>query len=229
MDQNSDSVDHEAIIAEFAALRAEILQRSNLQWNIFALQLTASGVVFSFALSNSTHIAILLILPVISYALTGRYVSQAFGTDRIATYIREVLEVKMNGELHWETWQRIQPLQSRALGWLSPLFLVFPGVAVIALASVAPYVWASSNTSASKRALIIIIWLVGVFVTVLSFQLTARRAFKRKARRAFKRRIWNVQRRLGDNSPAASHDADPTAGQISTHGSANKALSLIHI
>jgi hypothetical protein len=57
----------------------------------------------------------------------------------------------------------------------------------------------------------------------MSFQLVARRAFKRTARLAFKRRFWTLQRRLGDNSRAASHDADPTASQISTHGSANKA------
>lgn len=215
MNENGDSVDREAILAEFVALRAEILQRANLQWNIVAFQLTASGVIFSFALSNSTHIAILLILPMITYALTGRYVSQSLGVDRIAAYIREVLEVKMNGELHWEAWHRIHHHQPRALDWLSPLFLVFPGVAVIALASVAPYVWTSSNTSPSERVLIIIIWLVGVFVTMLSFQMVARRAFKRRA--------WALQQRLDDNSLAASPDADPAASQISADNSVNKA------
>lgn len=181
MNQHSNLVDRETVIAEFAALRAEILQRSNLQWSIFAFQLTASGVIFSFALSSSSHVGILLILPVITYALTGRYVSQGLGVDKIATYIREVLEVKMNGELNWETWHRTHVPPARALTRLSPL-LVFPGVAVIALTSVAPYVWASSNTSVSKRVLIVIVWFVGVAVTALSFQLTARRALKHRIR-----------------------------------------------
>ena len=95
MNQNSNPVDRKTVIAEFVALREEILQRSNLQWNIFALQLTATGVVFSFALSDPSHASILLILPVIAYALAGRYVFQGFNIDKIATYIREVLDVKM--------------------------------------------------------------------------------------------------------------------------------------
>jgi hypothetical protein len=72
MNSDNNAVDREMLLAEFAALRAEILQRTSLQWNIFALQLTAAGVVFSFALSSPSHTAFLLILPVITYALTGR-------------------------------------------------------------------------------------------------------------------------------------------------------------
>jgi hypothetical protein len=171
MNQNSNPVDRETVIAEFAALREEILQRSNHQWNIFALQLTATGVVFSFALSNPSHAGILLILPVITYALAGRYVFQGFYIDKIAMYIREVLDVKMNGELYWEAWQRIQAHPPRTLTWLDPLLFIFPGVSGIALASAAPYVWASSNTSAGGRVLIVIIWCIGIAATALSFQL----------------------------------------------------------
>ncbi len=201
MKQSDNSADRETIMAEFTALRAEIVNRSNIQWNVFALQLTASGVVFSFALSNSSHIAILLIIPWITYALTGRYVSQGTGVHELGKYIREVLEVKMNGELHWETWRTIQPVQARALSWLNPLYLVFPGVAVIALASVAPYVWTSSNTSSSKRALIIVIWLIGVLVTALAFQLVARRVSIHKGQ--------ILRRRPNDNLRPALRDSDP--------------------
>jgi hypothetical protein len=91
------SIHHETLLAEFAALRAEILQRQNIQWNTFALQLTAAGVVFSFALSNPSHTGFLLILPVVTYALTGRYVSQSIGTEKVGIYIREVLNVKFEG------------------------------------------------------------------------------------------------------------------------------------
>ena len=94
MGQNGNSVNREASIAEFQALRTEILQRTNLQWSIFAFQLTAAGVVYSFALSSSSHISILLILPVITYALTGRYVSQNITIEKSAKYIREVIEVR---------------------------------------------------------------------------------------------------------------------------------------
>lgn len=100
MNRDNKSIDHETLLAEFAALRAEILQRQSIQWNTFALQLTAAGVVFSFALSNPSHTGFLLILPVVTYALTGRYVSQSIGTEKVGIYIREVLDVKLKGQLH---------------------------------------------------------------------------------------------------------------------------------
>ena len=122
MPQEDDSVSRQINLAEFAALRSEIINRSNLAWNIFALQLTAAGVIFSFALSNPHHTGFLLILPLTSYAFTGRYVSQHLGTQNVGTYIREVLDPKMNGELSWEGWIRGRPSQARALSWLNPLF-----------------------------------------------------------------------------------------------------------
>jgi len=173
MDKHDGAVDREMLLAEFAALRAEILQRTSLQWNIFALQLTAAGVVFSFALSNPSHTGFLLILPVISYALASRFVNQRFSIQTLGTYIREVLEVKSEGELQWETWNGAQPPWGhRIFSWVNANFLVFPGTAVIALAWVAPYVW-ESHTSAGRRVLIVIIWLIGIVVTVFSAQMIA--------------------------------------------------------
>jgi hypothetical protein len=176
MNSDNNAVDREMLLAEFVALRQEIVQRTSLQWNIFALQLTAAGVVYSFALSSPSHTAFLLILPVITYALTGRYVSQYMAVQKVGIYIREVLEVRAKGGLQWESWTRYQPprVRARALNWLNPLLIAFPGPAIIALASVAPYVWTSQNASVGRRVLLVIIWLVGVVVTALSVQLTTR-------------------------------------------------------
>jgi hypothetical protein len=175
MDKHESPVDREMLIAEFAALRAEILQRSSLQWKIVALQLTAAGVIVSFALSSPSHTGFLLILPLISYALIARYISHFLVIQALGTYIHDVLEVRAKGELHWQTWYRAQPLsRHRILNWLNANFLVFPGTSVIALAWEAPYVW-ESHTSAGKRVLIIIIWLIGVAVTVLSIQMISSR------------------------------------------------------
>src|SRR5260370_17299780 len=49
-------------LAEFAALRAEILQNLQMQWNIFALQLTATAVFFFFSLLSSQQPTYFLIL-----------------------------------------------------------------------------------------------------------------------------------------------------------------------
>jgi hypothetical protein len=200
MNKDNPAVDREMLLAEFAALRAEMVQRSSLQWNIFALQLTAAGVVFSFALSNPSHTGFLLILPIISYALAGRYISQSTAIQTIGTYIREVLEVRAKGELHWETWVKAyRPRALRVLNWIHPYYLVFPGVAVFALAWVTPYVW-ESHTSASKRVLIVIIWIIGIVVTALSIQMITRD----------RSRFWRrVAAKIG-SGPDARDTGDPS-------------------
>ena len=68
-------------LAEFAALRAEVLQAFSTQWNILALQLTATAVLFSFSLTSRTRTGFLLIVPIVSYVLNGRYLrGEAGGT-----------------------------------------------------------------------------------------------------------------------------------------------------
>src|SRR5690348_12310111 len=100
MTRDGHPVDRQTLLAEFSALRAEILQRTNIAWNVFALQVTAAGIIFSFALSKDTHTGFLLILPVITYAFSGRYTAQVAGVEKLGRYIREVLEVKANGDLN---------------------------------------------------------------------------------------------------------------------------------
>jgi len=171
MDNDNHVADREMLLAEYNALRAEILQRTNLRWTIFALQLTAAGAVFGFTLSNRSHIGFLLILPVISYALTARFVIETLAIRSMGTYIREFLEKQTKGSLHWQMWiETDRPPRPPILNWANPNFLVFPGPAVLALVWVAPYVW-ESHASAVKRVLIVIIWFVGIIVTLLSIQL----------------------------------------------------------
>jgi hypothetical protein len=176
MERGNKSVNYDIVIAEYEALRTEILQRSNTQWNIFALQLTAAAVVFSFALSNSSHTEFLLILPVLSYALCARYVSQSAAVQKLGKYIRDVLEPKAQGQIHWETWNKAQPpvIRLRALDWINPLYFVFPGVAITSLAWVAPDVWAGQNISIGERILLVIIWFIGIAITALTFWLIDR-------------------------------------------------------
>jgi hypothetical protein len=171
MAEDRDPTGVSVALAEFEALRAEILQISNSQWSILALQLTAAGVVFSFALSSAGHIGFLLILPVITYAFTGVYVDHHFEIQQVAAYIREVLEPKLGGHLHWETWLRRNPPKLQTRVWLHPLFLTFPAVAAVAIIWVSAYVWMSLSIPTGKRVLLIIIWFVGIFATLLSFQL----------------------------------------------------------
>jgi len=168
-----DQRNREVMLAEYSALRNEILQRMGFQWSIFALQLTAAGVIFSFSLSSSSHTGFLLIIPIATYVLSGRYLAVYLGIRNISAYIREVLEPKANGQLNWEGWCAMQQPRARPLTLLNPLFLAFPGIAVAALVWVAPYVW-GHPLSAGTRILIASTWFIGIAVTGLSFHLIGR-------------------------------------------------------
>jgi hypothetical protein len=78
----------EVLLAEFSALRDEILQNLSMQWNTFVFQLTTTGIVFSFALTDKSRVGFLLIIPVVSYALGGRFLHGSRAIQEIGIYIR---------------------------------------------------------------------------------------------------------------------------------------------
>jgi hypothetical protein len=65
--------DADGPLAEFVALRDEILQLNQQQNQMLALQLTISGAVFGIAISHAGLADILMIVPVVSYSLCARY------------------------------------------------------------------------------------------------------------------------------------------------------------
>ena len=81
----------EVLLAEFSALRDEILQNLSMQWNTFVFQLTTTGIVFSFALTDKSRVGFLLIIPVVSYALGGRFLHGSRAIQEIGIYIRDEL------------------------------------------------------------------------------------------------------------------------------------------
>lgn len=105
-------------LAEFSALREEIQARVKAQQQMLSLQLTLSGAVFGFAISQPGKTALLLIVPFSSYLLCGRLVAQHFGTLRVAKYIKEDLSDRVPGGLRWEQW--LEQQQSRRPHLLVP-------------------------------------------------------------------------------------------------------------
>lgn len=122
-------------IAEFTALRAEIERRSTHQHNLIALQVTSAGTLFGFAISAADRGVLLLILPLTSYMLAARYVAYYFGIKLVADYISEVLSPQVGGSLQWEKWRlgNMHRYHDRALTLVHPLYILFPGVAAMAL------------------------------------------------------------------------------------------------
>jgi hypothetical protein len=160
-------------LAEFSALRAEILQCLQMQWNSFALQLTATAVIFSFSLSSNSRTGFLLILPVITYVLGSQFMNNYEGMQRIAAYIIEELSPMVPGGLRWEEWRRHYIVSQRGptsrLSVHLPSPSIFPMVSIVALAWVTPYIWSNRHLSSLSRSLSVVVWVLDLGITAISF------------------------------------------------------------
>ena len=169
-------------LAEFAALRQEIERRSNTQQILFTLQITISGAMFSFALTGQGRSYFLLIIPISTYILTGRYVIQHYGIVYAGEYIRDVLATTVAGGLGWERWlinHRRKHLFF--LEWVDPHYMAYPGVALLALTWIAPRLVLDNGLSPPVKVGMISLWFLGVMATAVCFYMVwyARRGWWR--------------------------------------------------
>jgi uncharacterized membrane protein len=160
----------ETALAEFSALRAEILARQGFQHTIMALNLTLTGAIFGFALARPGQLLALLIVPLIAFMLCGRYITQDYGIEEIGRYIRKDLAKKVAGGLGWEDFIRGRRIaENRRLFYgLDPLFIAFPGVSIAAVLLSAGRVWAWPHGVSVQAALLAVSWCLDIFLTLLS-------------------------------------------------------------
>lgn len=163
---SSGPSEHETALAEFCALRNEIVSRQGHQHALLVVQITVAGAIFSFALSAPTRSVVLLAIPVATYMVTGRYVANSYANRSLGNYIRTQLSVKLPGGLGWEEWLYQRRAKMRRSWGVDPLFICFPGVSGLAAVSVLPNLihLGASFTS----ALLWVGWSVGCLLTALS-------------------------------------------------------------
>ncbi|WP_250030162.1 hypothetical protein [Paractinoplanes maris] len=166
------SPEHESALAEFTALRAEIVARQNIQQGLLSLQLTAAGALFSLALSGAGRSAALLILPLITYMLAGRHVSHSYACQSIGTYIRTKLSARVRGGLGWEHWLKAHRANPRRYRALNPLFITFPGISILALVGSVPYLAALNGSSTAT--MLWLCWAAGAVLAASSSRLVWR-------------------------------------------------------
>jgi hypothetical protein len=125
----------EVRLAEYAALRAEILARTGQQETLVTANLTIAAAIAAFVIGQAhSPTGALLLIPSTSLALAGFWITHMVHISRIGEYIRQDLWV---WKLSWE--EKVGDVAWRwslgALGALLP-FLVPAGAAVVfALAS----------------------------------------------------------------------------------------------
>lgn len=159
----------DAAIAEFNALRAEIVARQNSQQGLLSIQLTAAGALFSLALSGAGRAAVLLVLPLVTYMLAGRHVSHSYACLSIATYIRTKLSSRVSGGLGWEEWLRAHRSTPRRYRALNPLVISFPGISILALLGSMSYLGTVPRSAAAT--MLWAAWLAGLALTTASARL----------------------------------------------------------
>ncbi len=173
----------QVLLAEFSALRAEILQDLSTQWVIFVFQLTAASIVFSFSLTSGSRTGFLLIIPVISYMLASRFMQNSHSIHELGTYIMTELNPRVPGGLKWEEWHRNRRAYRNpfTISWLAPLPVVFPGVSLLALAWVVPYILEARNISIADRCFLWLVWVFDFLMTIMSvyYFRTTRRLHRR--------------------------------------------------
>jgi hypothetical protein len=141
----ADVTDADGPLAEFAALRAEILQLNQQQNPVLALQLTIAGAVFGITVSHPRLIGLLIIVPVVSYSLCMRYLTNGMSIREIARYIREDLSSRVPGGLNWESWIVSNSRENTTYSLVLPLLFTFPGTSALALSWVLTYIFNQSN------------------------------------------------------------------------------------
>ena len=185
-------------LAEFTALRAEILQCLQLQWNIFALQLAVTATLFSFSLSSSSRTEFLLILPFVTYALSGRYLYAYYDVERAAEYIMKDLSDRIPGGLHWETWHRQHRSNAykSLFGFFAPLPMIFPGTSAVAIAWTAPYIWLNGQIADSRRIALGAAWIVSLAFAGISFYDIKQSGTLRSGARGFVAKLDSTRHRI---------------------------------
>ncbi|UOX88764.1 hypothetical protein MUY14_45070 [Amycolatopsis sp. FBCC-B4732] len=169
---------HLGPLAEYAALRAEIIHLMDLQWKVTAFLITTSGAVFGFALTSAGRIPLLLIIPFSSNILASRWVGCSQHIERVSLYIRNELDPCVPGGIGYEKWLRRtpdEPLGIRRMiryAQASPTGVIVPALAVAALGCVAWWflrfgrAWSDPATTPG-----VVAWAAGAVLTLLSFRL----------------------------------------------------------
>jgi hypothetical protein len=158
----------QAAIAEFTALRNESLQAISTEWNIVAFQLTATAALFSFALTSKSRTGFLLIVPLVSYVLSARYLRRDKTLIQIGRYIEYKLSDRVSGGLKWEEWWKTHPSPTEKLQSFAHGPSTFPIISVVALGWVGPFILHAKHISTTDRSMLGIVWVLDVAATVIA-------------------------------------------------------------
>ncbi|CAL9401939.1 hypothetical protein SUDANB95_01467 [Actinosynnema sp. ALI-1.44] len=163
--------EHAGPLAEYTALRAEVLFATEMMWKVTVFQVTSAGAVFGFALSSAGRLPLLLIVPFSSYILCTRGIFYRRLIHHAKVYIHKELDGRVPGGLRFEEWRHRRYRRRQLLRpvYENPLVLMFPGISALSLGTVAVWFLGSDrkwdDTAVWSGA---VAWSIGVVLTLLS-------------------------------------------------------------
>ncbi len=162
-------------LAEFTALRAEVLQSQAQQVTLYNFQLTTTGGLLIFAPSREGLWPLLLVIPFTSYFLYGRYCAISIAMHRIARYIRDVLDPAIPGGLGWEHWLVKSNLpHTTRVAWGNTVGVAFHGASLLSLVLALPSTFFSWPSMSPLRVAELVGWPLGAAIFALTLILDRR-------------------------------------------------------
>lgn len=175
-----DAPDREVALAEFNALRAEIISRITTQAALMTLVVTAIGLVAGFVIKAGDgkgpgDVRLLLILPFL-VAGAGIYSSnQDHGIRLAGAYIRDVLWPAMAPpQGSFLSWERVMSDFRRSGGhrdksvYLAFEFLAgIPGILIYGLGSIVPLFLVAFDGKAFDRIEYAVVWGIGAVLIAI--------------------------------------------------------------
>ena len=108
-----------AILAEYNALRTEMMKRIELRYQFINFTLIIAGA-FLAAGTQGVSTTVLLFFPIFVFFLASGWAHNGIAVSEKERYIREQIETKIVG-LKWETYTKEHHSRSRAFGFLGSL------------------------------------------------------------------------------------------------------------
>jgi hypothetical protein len=153
----------DVVLAEFAALRTEIVHKIGQQLTVVSINITGAAAVGGFVLANKADARLLLLLPYLSAALGLYYRAAEHDFTTIGRYIdqiqRPLLVEKLGDErlFRYESFFREQRYGRGVVLGLA-IALIFPVMSIAALVLVIPALGPFADWA---------IWIAGVIFTLL--------------------------------------------------------------
>jgi hypothetical protein len=131
-----ESTDTAVILAEYNALRQEILKRLEIRYQILNIVLVAAGAMLAVGTQPEVPPSLLLIFPLFSLALFASWLRNSSGVRLMRKYIRDEIESRVPG-LHAETYMSMKQAKRSPFRLSSDLSStsVFVGTQVVTIAA----------------------------------------------------------------------------------------------